>query len=48
MVWLGDFNAGMQLKLCGSTDAWQVRDLKDTGVPESWSSAGSYMGLPRG
>lgn len=40
MVWLGDFDAGVQLKLCGPTDAWQTRDLKDTGVPPSWSNGG--------
>jgi hypothetical protein len=40
LVWLGDFDAGLQLKLCGPVDTWQMRDLRDTGVPQSWGNDG--------
>ena len=40
LVWLGDFDAGLQLKLCGPVDTWQMLDLKDTGVPQSWGNDG--------
>ena len=40
MVWLGDAHAGLQVKLCGPTDPWQMRDLRPTGIPVSWGNEG--------
>lgn len=40
MVWLGDWNAGVQLKLSGAEDAWQMNHLRDTGIPDSWGNEG--------
>jgi hypothetical protein len=39
-VWLGDYNAGLQLKLCGSEDTWDLNDLKAAGIPDSWGNDG--------
>lgn len=42
MVWLGDWNAGLQLKLCPDNDRWtmMVDELRTTGLPASWSNGG--------
>ncbi len=39
-VWIGDYNAGLQLKLCGPEDTWDLNDLKATGIPDSWGNDG--------
>jgi len=41
MVWVGDADAGLQLKLMWPTDTWQLRNLKDTGLPDSWANSGN-------
>ena len=38
MVWLGDANAGLQCKLITKEGVWQWGNLKDTGLPSSWSN----------
>lgn len=40
MVWIGDADAGIQLKLLGPRDAWDTISLKDAGLPPSWSNQG--------
>ncbi|MFN3421066.1 MAG: glycoside hydrolase domain-containing protein [Armatimonadota bacterium] len=40
MVWIGEVDAGLQLKLCPPKDAWQPVELTETGIPESWSNNG--------
>jgi hypothetical protein len=40
MVWIGDADAGVQLKLMGPTDTWDTLSLKDSGLPASWSNGG--------
>lgn len=40
MVWLGEVNAGLQLKLMGPKDVWQNVNLEDTGIPPSWGNDG--------
>jgi len=40
MVWLGNFDAGIQLKLCHNTDNWQLFDMLQSGVPPSWDNDG--------
>lgn len=40
MVWLGDFNAGLQCKLKDTEDTWEIFNLKESGVPESWGNGG--------
>lgn len=39
MVWLGDFNAGLQCKLKGPNDTWDIYNLVE-GVPASWGNGG--------
>jgi hypothetical protein len=39
-VWMGDYNAGLQLKLKGPEDTWDIYDLKAAGVPTSWGNDG--------
>jgi hypothetical protein len=39
-VWMGDYNAGLQLKLKGPEDTWDIYDLKAAGVPTSWENDG--------
>ena len=39
-VWMGDYNAGLQLKLKGPVDTWDIYDLKPAGVPLSWGNEG--------
>lgn len=38
MVWLGDVDRGLQVKLHGGEDQWHSFDLKPNGVPESWDN----------
>ena len=40
MVWLGDFDAGLQCKLKGPKDTWDIGDLHAGGIPESWGNHG--------
>jgi hypothetical protein len=40
-VWIGDYNAGLQLKLKGPEDAWDLYDLKLSGIPKSWGNEGN-------
>jgi len=39
MVWLGGVNAGLQVKLCGERDVWELFSLEY--VPESWNNGGN-------
>lgn len=39
-VWIGDYNAGLQLKLKGPEDTWDLYDLKLSGIPKSWGNEG--------
>jgi hypothetical protein len=39
-VWIGDYNAGLQLKLKGAVDTWGIYELKPEGVPRSWGNEG--------
>ncbi|MGQ9731313.1 MAG: glycoside hydrolase domain-containing protein [Candidatus Zipacnadales bacterium] len=39
MVWLGDWNAGLQLKLLGEVNEWQLGGLQNTGLPD-WANGG--------
>ena len=39
-VWIGDYNAGLQLKLQGHEDTWDLYDLKLSGIPKSWGNEG--------
>ena len=32
-VWIGDYNAGLQLKLKGPEDTWDIYNLKAAGIP---------------
>lgn len=40
VVWIGDVNAGLHCKLKGAQDVWELYNLKNSGVPESWSNGG--------
>ena len=40
-VWLGDADAGLQVKLITEPDVWQFWTLRDTGIPESWGNSGN-------
>jgi len=40
MVWLGDVDAGLQVKLACNEDIWAILDLADFGLPESWDNGG--------
>jgi hypothetical protein len=40
MVWLGDFNAGLQCKLKGPKDTWDIWGLYEGGIPPSWGNQG--------
>ena len=40
MVWLGDFDAGLQVKLKGPKDTWDIADLRAGGIPPSWGNQG--------
>ncbi len=39
MVWLGNVDAGVQLKLTPDKDIWST-DLKESGLPDGWSNGG--------
>ena len=46
-VWIGDVNAGLNCKLKGDQDTWELYNLKATGLPESWSNGGQGGGEVR-
>ena len=37
-LWIGDYNAGLQLELRGSKDIWELENLKASGIPDSWGN----------
>jgi len=39
-VWIGDVEAGLQCKLKGPEDTWDIYDLSAGGIPESWGNGG--------
>ena len=39
-LWLGDVNAGMQLKLKGPNYRWCLYTLEDRGLPKAWDNEG--------
>jgi hypothetical protein len=39
-LWLGDASAGLHCKLKGPQDTWELYNLKNSGLPESWHNAG--------
>lgn len=40
MVWLGDVHAGLQCKLLHEQDTWDILDMKNSGIPDSWGNSG--------
>lgn len=40
MVWIGDVDAGLQCKLKGPKDTWDIQNLRAAGLPDSWSNGG--------
>ena len=40
MIWIGDVNAGMQLKLKNKKADWKLYSFEDTGVYKDWSNDG--------
>ena len=40
MVWLGDVEAGLQCKLKGPVETWDIADLRAGGLPDSWHNGG--------
>ncbi len=39
LVWIGDYDAGLQVKLCPENEEWET-DFHRTGIPESWHNGG--------
>jgi hypothetical protein len=39
-VWIGDVNAGLQCKLKGTEDTWDIYGLRTSGIPGSWGNNG--------
>lgn len=39
-IWLGNYDAGLQLNLKGPKETWEVFDLKASGIPKSWGNDG--------
>lgn len=39
-VWIGDVDAGLQCKLKGPEDTWDIYDLHSAGIPKSWGNEG--------
>jgi hypothetical protein len=37
-VWIGDVEAGLQCKLKGPKDSWDMYDLKASGIPATWGN----------
>lgn len=40
MVWIGDVDAGLQCKLKANTESWDIYDLSESGLPDSWANGG--------
>jgi len=40
-VWLGDVTAGLQCKLKGLEDAWELYNLRSSGIPKAWHNDGA-------
>ncbi len=40
MLWIGDADAGMQCKLKGPNETWDIQNLRASGLPDSWSNGG--------
>ena len=40
LVWLGTVNAGLQIRLRLDQDLWNIYNLKECGLPESWDNGG--------
>jgi len=40
MVWIGDVDAGLQCKLKGPKETWDIADLSAGGIPPSWGNQG--------
>lgn len=40
LVWLGKVNAGLQCKLKGEKDIWELYNMKSSGLPDSWDNEG--------
>jgi hypothetical protein len=40
LLWVGDADAGMQLKLLGDRDVWDTVSLTSMGLPVSWDNGG--------
>ncbi|MGC9341911.1 MAG: glycoside hydrolase domain-containing protein [Bacteroidales bacterium] len=40
VFWLGTVGAGLQCRLKGYEDIWEVFNFKDTGIPEDWHNEG--------
>lgn len=39
-IWIGDADAGLQCKLKGSAETWDIQNLRASGLPDSWSNGG--------
>ena len=39
-IWMGDADAGLHCKLKDAQDTWEILDLKNSGVPQSWDNNG--------
>ncbi len=39
-LWIGDVDAGLQIKLLLPGDAWASTDLYEAGLPDSWANSG--------
>jgi len=39
-IWVGEVDAGLQVKLKGNHETWDISDLKSWGIPESWGNGG--------
>ena len=40
VFWMGTVGAGLQCRLKGHEDIWEVYNFKDTGIPEDWYNSG--------
>ncbi len=39
-VWVGEADGGLQLKLKGEQDTWDLYNLRAAGIPDSWGNSG--------
>ncbi len=40
LVWIGDWDAGLQCKLKGPTDTWELDSLRAVGLDQTWTNEG--------